>query len=389
MNLMQQGILTLIRSALTGKAMSLPEGFSLEEAEETILKHQIIGLAYEGAVACGIPKTEPVMGRLFQRYCQVMIRSNNQMAALEKLYTAFEENGIDYLPVKGCVLKSLYPSPAMRTMGDADVLIRYEQYAQIKPIMEALGYTAKREWRHELPWDHPHLHLELHRWLIPEHHRLEHNYFADVWQRAVHVNGCRYDLSPEDAFVYLFDHYVKHYRAGGIGLRQPLDLWIWQQTHPQLDMVRIRDGMEKLQLLTFFENTQRMLQVWLQNTEADDRSLFMTDYIFSSGSFGKQATHQASEGLRRVRETGSIRLGRLKMIWTSLFPSVLNMRQRYPVLNRAPWLLPIFWPVRWVSVLLFRRQNIRRFQESLSEDSAHKIETFEQSLNYVGLDFHL
>lgn len=39
---------------------------------------------------------------------------------------AFDAGGIDYMPLKGSILKDLYPRHEMRMMGDADILIRME-----------------------------------------------------------------------------------------------------------------------------------------------------------------------------------------------------------------------------------------------------------------------
>ena len=140
MNAVQQGIVTLIRSAITGKGYPLPADFRLEEAEELIIRHQIVGLSYEGALLCGLDNGSPAMRRLFQLYSQVVYRNNTQMAAVDKIMAAFEKENIDYLPVKGSVLKGLYPKPAMRVMTDADILIRLTQKDKITACMEALGY---------------------------------------------------------------------------------------------------------------------------------------------------------------------------------------------------------------------------------------------------------
>lgn len=385
MNHIQRGILTLIRSALTGKSLPLPEAFALADAEALIVKHQITGLAYEGAVLCGIPKDDPAMARLFQRYYQLSIRSNIQAAALQKVYDAFEENGIDYLPVKGCVLKALYPKPAMRTMGDADVLIRMEQYDAIKALMPQLGYTEDPPYYHELPWSCKALHLELHKSLIPEFHTIEYNFFANTWDRAVHTGGCRWDQSPEDAFLFIFAHYAKHYRGGGIGIRQLVDIWVWHNAYPAIDMAVVQAGLEKLQFWDFYNNTMQMLHCWFADDPVTDRAAFMTDYIFSSGSWGTTQQHNASRALRNTKIAGSSGGGRRLLFLNTIFPSLRVMKVLYPVLKRSPWLLPFLWPVRWFSILFFHQDRIRRFRRTMADSSDEKIESFEQAMHYVGL----
>ena len=50
MNITYQGILVLLRSAITGEKLALPEGFDLAAAYGDIRRHQLVPLAYEGAV---------------------------------------------------------------------------------------------------------------------------------------------------------------------------------------------------------------------------------------------------------------------------------------------------------------------------------------------------
>lgn len=387
MNVLQRGLLTLVRSALTGQALALPEDFRMEDAAEELKRHQLIGLGCEGAVLCGISKTEPVMQKLFVACYRLLLHSEKQLRALNKLYAAFEENGIDYMPVKGCNLKYLYPRPELRAMGDADILIRMEQYEKIVPIMEQLGYRAIQESDHEFIWDSPALHVELHKRLIPSYQPDLNRYFADGWQRARHLSGHRCALRPEDEFIYLFLHYTKHYRDGGVGLRQPIDLWIWRKAYPDMDMTSIRRELEAMKLLEFFDNTMRMLGLWLEEGESDEKTRFMTDYIFLSGSWGLLENHLASTGVREEKQFGSRRESHRNDKIRMLFPSAEVLSRRYPVLKKAPWLLPVMWPVRWGSALLFRQDNIRRYHRWLEGKTDEKLDSFESSLKFVGLEF--
>ena len=65
---LQKGIITMIRCAVTGQPGTLPEGFSMADAMETVRSHQIGTLIYQGALLCGIPKTTPEMRQLFALY---------------------------------------------------------------------------------------------------------------------------------------------------------------------------------------------------------------------------------------------------------------------------------------------------------------------------------
>ena len=117
-DVLQQGILNLLYSAVTGKAMPLPEGFDLAQAMPLIKSHQIGNLVYYGAANCGIDTKLPVMQDLFAITYKCMITDERQRKELKRLMDAFDANGIHYMPVKGVLMKPLYPKTDMRIMGE-------------------------------------------------------------------------------------------------------------------------------------------------------------------------------------------------------------------------------------------------------------------------------
>lgn len=387
MDHIQRGILMLVYSAITGSSAVLPEDFHLEEAEEMILQHQIVGLAYEGAVLCGIPKNTPVMTRLFQRYYQLMLHNNAQMQALQRVFSTFDAQDIDYMPVKGCNLKDLYPKAAMRTMGDADILIRMEQYDKIQPIMLSLGFRPGLESDHELHWHGKELLIELHKRLIPAYDADYYAVIGDGWNLAIQAEAHRYHMAPENAYLYLFIHYTKHFRNGGIGIRQLLDLWLFRNHHPEMDWDKVLDGIRALDVQVFFENTQRMLQCWFEGRQEDEVTLFMTDYIFSSGSWGSADSRFTSLALRNQSEPDASQNVRARILRDLFFPSREIMEKHFIFLQRVPWLLPFLYPVRWVKVLLTRFHRIHYYKKRYKNADTKKIDDFRQVLSFVGLKY--
>ncbi len=388
MNTLQRGILLILKSAVTGENYPLPEGFSLEEALPIVKKHQLVTLFYQGGVNCGLDEHAPEMMSLFQSYCKQMLRSERQMAAVASLCDTFEENGIDYMLLKGCIMKPLYPRPELRIMGDADILIRTEQYDRIQAVVTALGYQPGVESDHEYVWDSPALYLELHKRLIPSYNADYYAYYGDGWRLAKHREGFRYAMTREDEFIYQFTHFAKHYRDGGIGCRHVLDLWVYLRAYPSLDMAYIQTELGKLGIGEFYENVRRLLDAWFDNGKLDDRLELMTDFLFDSGSWGKRKNHVLSAELKNRKVAGSARGGRVRSVCRMLFPALQDMVFQYPILKKAPWLLPVIWLVRWVKVLLFRRAKLRVVQREFRAATAEKVDEFQWAMNYVGLDFN-
>lgn len=388
MNDIQRGVVTLLRSAVTGDRLNLPEGFSMEDALPLIKKHHMLTLAYAGAVNCGISSKDATMQQLFQSYLKKMLVSERQMRDVNRIFAAFDENGIDYMPLKGCKMKALYPKPELRIMGDADILIRTEQYDRIRSIMKDLGFTEGEESNHELIWKSDSLYLELHKRLIPSYNKDYYAYFGDGWQLGVIERGTRYTMESEDEWVYLFTHFAKHYRDGGIGCRHVVDLWVWLRNHPDLNWNAIEANLTKLQLLEFCGNIRRLLRVWFEGEAGDPVTDFISQFLFDSGSWGQETSRLLSASLKASKAAGSIASGRARSWLRAFFPSAREIAPRYPILKKFPWLLPLVWPYRWIRAALFGRDTIHRRQREMSVTTVDQVEQHRQALNYVGLDFH-
>lgn len=386
MDAISKAFITLIRSALTAEQLALPEDFCLEEVCRLAGKHHIENMIYEGAVNCGVDKKLPAMQTMFSKTCHYLMRSTRQMKAIEKLYDAFDAAGVDYMPLKGCNLKKLYPRPELRIMGDADILIRLPQYDVIKAIVQQLGYRPFKESNHEIVWDSSDLHLELHKCIVADHHAVASAYYGDGWEFAKLQKGTRYAMTPEDELVYLFSHFTVHYREGGIGCRQLLDIWVYQNAYPQMNQTYLRAQLEKLQLLKFYDNVCHTLDVWFGDKKQDAMSDFISQVILSNGSWGTMEKQVVAKIAKNTKPKQLKERQRKTILW-SVFPSLKRMQQIYPVLHKAPVLMPMMWVARWCSLLLKQRKRVTRWFSTHTSVSEAAVSEFQEGLDYVGLSY--
>lgn len=387
MDTTHSAIIALMKSAVTGVAEPLPEGFDLEQVEALVSKQAIDTLIYAGAVRCGIPKTLPVMQRLFQKYIQLMLRSEKQMAEAKKLFEAFDEKGIDYLPLKGVILKELYPAHELRYMGDADILIKPAQEKNISSTMESLHFVKKRENNHEYVWCNDNLYVELHKQLHPPEDLDFIAFWGDGWNYAEASSSHRFAFSDEINFVYIFTHFAKHYRIGGIGCRYVMDLWLYKRSHPEIDEALLQEMLAKLSLLDFYLNICKLLDAWFENAAFDEKTEFISEYIFSGGSWGVWTNQILSEEIRSKKSSSGESHRKFSVFLRRLFPPYSTMIIQYPVTRNRAYLLPIYWIIRIFDVLLFQRHRVKKTLHAVEIATDDNIKARYEALKYVGLEY--
>ena len=149
---------------------------------------------------------------------------------LERVLARLHQNNVAVILLKGIALYDvLYPTPAVRPMGDIDLLVLESDVARVRTALEAIGY-------HFQPYEHGRKHhlvattedamgvtLELHWHLIGMGYGYNRGYPIDMnamWQRAVPVRVGKEQaltLSPEDTLLHLCLHQSYHYLAHLVG----------------------------------------------------------------------------------------------------------------------------------------------------------------------------
>lgn len=388
MNDLQRGLITLIKSALKGEAYELPEGFSPEAVVDIAKNHQISPLVYYGAIKCGFDKNSDWMKKLFENAFPLVLLDEEQNAALNKLSNTFEKAEIEYMPLKGSVLKVLYPKSEMRVMGDIDILIKPEQYESIKRIMSDSGFDENVESDHEFIWTCGNLCIELHKRLIPSYNKDFYAYFGDGWQLAKKSTEFKYIMDDEAFFIHLITHFAKHYRDGGIGIKHLADLWVYKNAKSELDFAYIKKELHKLCLDKFFEYVEKTLDNWFENGEETLETKLISDTVFGSGVYGNKETAEVSTMLRETKDGKSVRGTKLSRFFKVAFLPYKNMCEKYVMLRKFPFLLPVMWIVRLFDILIFNRKKLSSYVEKQKAITKDAVKSRKEELNSVGLDFN-
>lgn len=262
------------------------------------------------------------------------------------LYAEFDRAGIDYMPLKGILLKELYPHKGMRQFGDNDILFRKKQKRKLKKIMLGQGYHCGKDTdysAHDVYTKPPIFNFEMHRALFNRSENTE--YFEKIWQRV--AKGERkneYRMTSEDFYLYNLAHFHKHYHSGGAGFRFFADFYLLLHHFP-CDRAAIDLVLEKENLKDFDSEMCSIAESWFGDfPQAVDPSVF--DFILTSGVYGT-LEHSVQN---QVREGGLFRY---------IFLPFKEMKARFPFLKYLPFLLPFCWIFRFFRAF-FSPKKIKR-----------------------------
>lgn len=382
----EKNMISIIRASLDGSVPEVSDDFDYDRAYSFAQSMQIVPI-----VCYGMEKLENAFSstgskKFLKSTISYSFFCEGQDREIEQILEAFDKEQIEYMRLKGTTLKKLYPRTEMRLMSDADILVKTEQYAKIKRVMLAFGYKEEVESDHEYVWSKGNLHIELHKRLIPSYNKDYYSYFGDGWRLAQPKSDKpnEYEMTKEDNFIYLFTHYAKHYRDAGIGIKHLTDFYVYLKHHDSLDWGYVCEELKKLQLYDFWLTTKDVLNVWFGNKECDPKSAFVTSRIFGSSAYGTREARVLSEGVKISKSTKHVRA---KRFWKSVFPPYKELKQSFKFLKYLPILLPLAWVCRWVCVI-FNPKRIVRKKKDLKAISPENIRTYQDELNYVGLDFN-
>ncbi len=385
----EKGIITLLNNALKCENQPLPTDFDYSKLYGFGIKHQILPMLYYGGASDPKFVASDTENKMLFGTMQLTAISENQLMEIDRICKAFDENGIEYLKLKGSIIKRLYPQHEMRVMSDADILIRENQMDKLEKLLPTLGCTFECASDHEWIWKSDIISLELHKRIVASYQKDFYAFFNNGWKLAKkkNENSCEYVMSLEDEFLYLFTHLAKHYRDAGIGIKHLTDIYLFLNAYPDLDTEYIHTSLDKMHLLEFYKNIKKTLDVWFNGAECDEISKFITAKIFDDGVYGTLVNSLKSDALKFSKgtdEKGAKRKKRLYMI----FLPYNKMCVVFPVLRKAPILLPFLWAWRLIRTVLFRRDRIKKLNDEVENYSQTDIDEYQVELNYVGLDYN-
>lgn len=305
----------------------------------------LIGYALEkhGLIS---PEDKVFAGFQKQQYL-AMYRCEGMEYEIERMREIFEQNEIDFVLLKGSVIRELYPEGWMRTSGDIDILVRADEHARAKELLlRELSYTKGVE------GDHDHslnseggVHVELHFSLLEDDRaNFSREILENVWQYARLIDGKKheYELTEEMFYFYHISHLAKHVEYAGSGIRPFIDLWLINK-NMQRDTEACRELLSGGSLEKFASLCDELSEYWMSGlgTLSETGKRFES-FVLNCGIYGSEENRIAINRGERSK---------FKYIWSRLFYPHSTLKNIYPILQKHKWLTPFYQMRRWLKLI--------------------------------------
>jgi hypothetical protein len=373
-------IIDLINSVINNKP--LPEVQNWWELFHYARKHSLGSLLYYGVKdATNLP--DGFQEKVRKCFTAQTAQQMSQDYIADKLFEELTKNSVKFMPMKGARIRALYPFPEMRTSCDVDVFYDQQKNDEVYRIMEGFGFKCEGTGYNHLEWRKGNLTVEMHYSLSEQNVTIK-NYYSDVFARCATEDNVRYDFSNEDFYVYFFVHAAKHFTSGGFGIRTVLDIYM-MKTKLEFDQEYLKTELEKLNLYKFARAIEKLALAWFGDGEIDEETKAVGDFVLNNSTYGK------SEYLATIKGGGHKTKGKgikFKFLLNTLFPPYKSMKNVYPILKKAPILLPFAWVYKWFDVLFRRKERFKVAVNNMQSIDNDRVTEVNKVFDITGLADH-
>ncbi len=305
-----------------------------------------------------------------------------QNYVLINLCDLFEKNKITHIPLKGSVLKSLYPEPWLRTSCDIDILIKPEDLQKATNLLNEKGYQYQYKSAHDILFVSENgVNVELHFDTIEKENSVGNSddILTNIWNYASPKEKGRYEyiLSEEMFIFYHIAHMAQHFLNGGCGMRPFIDIFVLRNIYGS-DII-IKNELIKIGGLTkFAKAVNTLVDIWFSSKEYDEDMRSFEKYITVGGVYGNVENSIAIQ---------QVKLGsKLKVILNRVFMRYDDLKVQYPIILKFKILFPFMQIFRWFRLIFDKETRIRSFKyyeksQEIEKNSLNEIEKLIKFLN--------
>ena len=185
-------IVELVSAVLAGREPDAkPEDLPVKAIYRMAKLHNLDCIVYDGMKRIAGEADADLMEEWANRNTICAAQGIMQQREAKKLAKELPARGIRVLPLKGSILKEIYPQARYRQMADVDILIDRKNMEKAHNVMKELGYQYKggdSEDTVDKYYKPPCVSIEIHSHLM-HYHAENHKKYLDIWERCMEENG--------------------------------------------------------------------------------------------------------------------------------------------------------------------------------------------------------
>lgn len=360
MNKEQQYLITLCRAYLYNEKITLRDDIDYEKLYVIAKSHNLIGICF--CVIKNSADKEIVNADLYKKFedifYETIFRFDEQTKIINEIASLLSDSDIDYVFFKGSEIRSYFPIPQVRAMGDIDILIPQDKRDIVKNLLSKNGYKIKNSNGPVYDYVKNNTLIEVHTKIVSGKigNSNAEKFFENAFEHIAENDKHRLDENYN--FAYLITHIAHHFWFYGAGIKMILDLAVTQNKY-NIDFDIVLAYMREIGLYDFSKTIITVCCKWFgigkdfgcdtENTEK---------FLVSFGAFGNMNRNKAAVVERKELEEGK-KSSHIKTVLSLLFPSY-NKIKNIPYISfieGRPYLLPLAWIYR-IFYNLIKRQRL-------------------------------
>ena len=370
----------ILRSEVNGKPVDteLFRGYDPDQLYKIAQKHDLTYCAADALTKAGLlPKEVPAYDSFMKKQASIIIRTVRIEEAIERIKETLNGAKIPFVPLKGARIRAMYPDKMMRSSCDIDILVREEDLDRAVSTLVDHDFTTdgKREY-HDISLYSGKIHLELHFNICENMEDID-VLLKRVWEFAEPVSEFEYHEKPEFFVYHHLAHMKYHFVRGGCGIRPFLDLFVMRKAG-FYEEEKLAELLETVGLNAFYQAVLQVIGVWFEGAPQTELTQKCEEYILRGGVYGSMENSVAAQS--------AVQNGRIKNVWSILFPGYESMCNYYPVLKEKKILLPFYYMKRIVSKVFGKSsKRVRNRMRTVVLQDQKRIDSVEDLLIKMGI----
>ncbi|MCI8513216.1 MAG: nucleotidyltransferase family protein [Lachnospiraceae bacterium] len=353
--------------------------------------HRVANIIYLGLLGNGGRVPERWMNRFFERYQESLLGGENCEAGEREILTLLDMERIPCVVLSSSTTRGLYEIRETADMSPLRLYLSPDGYSLVKGFLIDLGYETIR--------NYPEFGERMYRisgLSVDIYHKLPFKTkFYEKGMRALSIRArirrggeSVRILSAEDRLIFRLASVSYQYTVDELLIRDMLDLFLYHKAwRRQLNGVYVKKKLQDFRVDGLAEKLLRLAYMWFgakedkeymqSSGQPEDLNSFdvLENRIFSRGEFGKESeTDPQALALARMlmkedeKEAKKVKKQEFKKKMTEkkesagrhfhwIFPEYKYMSDLYPNLSKFPFLLPFYWVLRGIRMLIGMIKN--------------------------------